>query len=53
MNRVCDFLKESYGLDCCPNYGSSDCPVTMGKDNQCNVTEEYLLKILSGWNKTN
>ena len=53
MNRVCDFLKDSYGFSCCPNYGSSDCPITMKTDNQCNITEAYLLEILSGWRKMN
>ena len=49
MNRPCDFMKDSVGLDCCPNYGSSDCPITMKEDKQCCVTKEYLLDILKHW----
>lgn len=49
MNRPCDFMKDSIGLDCCPNYGSSDCPITMKEDKQCCVTKEYLIEILMYW----
>ena len=53
MNRVCDFLKDSYGFSCCPNYGNSDCPITMGKDKECNITEKFLLEMLNSWHKMN
>ena len=47
MERPCDFLKDYLGLDCCPNYGSSDCPITMKTHDECGITKEYLLEILS------
>ncbi len=49
MNRPCDFLKDNFDLGCCPNYGSSDCPITMKENGQCNVTKEYLLEIMKYW----
>ena len=45
----CDFLKDNYGLDCCPNYGSSDCPITMGEHRQCDTSKEYLMEIMHYW----
>lgn len=50
MNRPCDFLINAHGLSCCPNYGSSDCPITMNTYEQCDITREYLLEILSYFN---
>lgn len=45
----CHFLKDNYGLDCCPNYGSSDCPITMSEHRQCDTSEEYLMEIMRYW----
>lgn len=42
IDRPCDNLKE---LDDCPNYGSSDCPITMKDDRDCRVTKEWLQEI--------
>jgi hypothetical protein len=49
MNRPCDFLKNNFDLECCPNYGSSDCPITMKEDKECSITKEYLLEIMKYW----
>ena len=46
IEQPCYFLKRNFDLGYCPNYGSSDCPITMHENEKCYLSKEYLIDIL-------
>lgn len=49
MDRPCDFLLNNYStfeIGDCPNYGSSDCPITMELQIPCSIAVDKLVTLL-------